>query len=206
MSWPTLVDSIDFECRTHQLRAVDHLWGCYTSLLIEGILNKFLLQPEVLTFLLSSTLALLIDWIVHDAQFAHLCLLLVLHLNVLEDDFASANVTLVPLIFFFQEVFSVMLNLLQTFISRLKSLHILRPVVINRLIDPFCNFFWFCSLSIKLVYGVQTKGILTLFTLFFVLLPVVSLRLKLRPALVFDCIDSARVKLTLVLYFLLNCL
>ena len=80
--------------------------------------------------------------------------MLILHLDVLEDDFASAYVTLVPLFLPPQEVLPIMLHLLQAFVSGLESLKILRPVFYNQMIRPLGNFSRLCSLSVRLVHYV----------------------------------------------------
>ena len=148
---------------------------------------------------------LLVHQIVHDAKSAHFCLLFILHLDVLQDNLTSVNVTLVPLVLATQEVIPIMLCPLQAFVSRLKSFIIFVFMVLNRMIGLLSDLFGLLLLRVELVDGIEAKVILSLFTYVFILFPVVALSLKLSPALIFDIIDSARVHLRLIQNVFLYC-
>lgn len=89
--------------------------------------------------------------------------------------------TLMPLILASQEDSPIIFDLLQAFISRLKSLSILRPVVLNRMIGPLGNLLRLRSLRVILYDCIPTEDVLFFFALFLVFFKVVALSLKLSP-------------------------
>ena len=147
-----------------------------------------------------SALAFLVDRVIHDVKLANLDFLLVLHLNVLKNNFSSADMTLLPFVLPSQEHVPLLFGLLQAFISCLKPLHVLRPVVLNRMIGSIGNLLRLYSLCIEFNDRIPTEDILFFFVLFLELFLVVPLSLKLSPAFVLDCIECARVDFALLLY------
>ena len=58
LDWSAQMHSTNFDTLIGQLRLVYHLRSCKASLLIEGIFDELLLEPEILELLLSLTFAL----------------------------------------------------------------------------------------------------------------------------------------------------
>ena len=142
---------VHFEDGAVQLCVQDQRCRRLTRFLVESILHELLRQQKVLVLLLPSPLALLVHLSVHLPQFAHLCLLQVLHRDVLQDDLTRLHVALVPLVFLTQEIVSLVLRPLQAFISSLETLIILRPVVLHAVIGAFEELARFLLLRLELV-------------------------------------------------------
>ena len=187
----------------HQLWGFDHLRSCIISLLIERVLHELLLKTEVLKLLFSSSLTVLINRVIHESQFTHLCLLLVLHLYIFQNDFSSVNIALVPVILLSQEGVPFVLGLLQAHVSLLESLWILRSMVFDWVVGSFCDFTSFLILWVELVYRIQAESILAFLNHLIKLFEVRPLCLKLSPALVFDLVKCAWVVFCLALYVIL---
>ena len=73
-------------------------------------------------------------------------------------------------------------------------------MILNRMIGPLGDLARLLLLRVELVHGAEAVVILSLFTLLFILFPVVALGLELSLALVLDIVESARVLIGLILY------
>ena len=104
LGWSALVYSIDLDTLAHQFGSFYHLRCCHTCLLIEGILEEFFLEPEVLRLLFAFAFALQVHNSVHLAQFPHLLVLLLLNMDVLEDILASLDFVFMAAGFLCQEI------------------------------------------------------------------------------------------------------
>ena len=193
------MNCLDFKRRIHQLLAVYHLRGRKACLLVECVLYKLFLEPEVLKLLLSLTFPILVHRVVHDSQLMHLFLLFVLHIDVLQNNLACFDMTLMPLIFFAQECIPLLFWFQQPIIPSWESFLILWPMIFNRMVCSFCDCTRFLFLCIKLVYRTHAELILTLLVYLRILFVVASLCFKLRFAFLLNSVQGAWVNFCLVL-------
>ena len=135
LSRPALLNCVYLNTLAHQLGLVNHCGSHTARFLIECILDEFFLEPEVLRLLLLFAFALNVLNCIHFAKFCHFFLLLLFHGNIMKNRFTGKYFVFVTAIFSPQEIISILLSLLQAFVSRHESLFILISMIFDILIS-----------------------------------------------------------------------
>ena len=117
LSRSAVVDRRYFCAVVHELMSVDHLLRHRTGLLVEGILDELLLEPEVLELLLLFALTLQICRRVHHSQLLYLFSLGLFDGYVAQNALTSHHLLIMPLMLPLDEISSGVRCSPKTFVS-----------------------------------------------------------------------------------------